>query len=381
MFSFDRLSRRSRRAGASTLLASFAAFNLLGGMVPSAGAQGAPSLSIDNAEVTEGSDAVFKVTVSGNHGNLSVDYETRNDSAVAGSDYIATSGTLNILSSESEGLITVPVVDDNVDEPLETFKLKLLTSSIAISDDLGVAELSDNDPRPALIVRNAQITEGDGAIFTNTMTFDVELTNPSNVAVTVDYTTVDGTAVGHPSVFGTHDYLTRSGNLSFAAETNPTLQIAVPVKGDSVFEGNEQFEVVLSNQFNANLRRDRATGTIDDNETKPRLAIESSASATEGDGGFPQLMLGLDVTLSGPSDEDVVFTYSTFDGTAHANDYGAVTNGSRTIPAGSTSGRVFVAISGDTRDENDENFFVTIVNPPNANLGNATAEVTILDDD
>ena len=317
MYSIDRLSRRARRAGASTLLASFAAFSLLGGMVPSAGAQGAPSMSIDDVAVTEGSDAVFRVTVSGNHGNISVDYETRNDSAVAGSDYVATSGTLNILSSQTEGLITVPLVDDTVDEPLETFKLKLLTSSILISDDLGVASLSDNDPRPALIIRNAEITEGDGAIFTNTMTFDVELTNPSNVDVTVDYATVDGTAVGHPSVFGSHDYLTRSGTLNFPAETNPTLQISVPVKGDSVFEGNEQFEVVLSNQFNANLRRDRATGTIDDNETKPRLAIESSASANEGDGGFPQLMLGLDVTLSGPSDEDVVFTYSTFDGSAH----------------------------------------------------------------
>jgi hypothetical protein len=56
MYSINHLSRRARRAGISTLLASFAAFSLLSGAVPSASAQSASSLSlsIDDVAVTEG---------------------------------------------------------------------------------------------------------------------------------------------------------------------------------------------------------------------------------------------------------------------------------------------------------------------------------------
>ena len=372
------------RRGASALLASFAALNLIGMNVPSASAQAALSVSVDDVALTEGSNAVFTVSVSGNHPNagISVDYETRDGSAVAGSDYTATTGTLNIPAGVNAGTITVPVIDDNVYEPAETFRLKLLGSSVTITDDLGVATITSNDPYPALSVRNARITEGDGVLFTNTMTFDVELTNPSNMAVSVDYATRDGSAVGRAGLIGDHDYLTRSGTLVFPAETNTTQQIAVPVKGDTVWEGDEQFYVDLSNPFNARIARATATGTIDENDPKPRLGIQSVASVTEGNGGTTIQLALLDVTLSGPSDQDTEFTYSTFDGTAHASgDYGAVSGRTGRIVAGSTSTRVSVAITGDTRVEPDENFYVTITTPSNAIPGNATCEVTILDDD
>ena len=111
MFSINHLSRRARRAGTSTLLASFAAVSLLGGMVPSASAQSASlSVSINDVAVTEGIDlsAVFTVSVSGKHPNqgITVDYETRDGSAVAGLDYVAKSGTLSIPAGDLSGTIT-----------------------------------------------------------------------------------------------------------------------------------------------------------------------------------------------------------------------------------------------------------------------------------
>jgi Calx-beta domain-containing protein len=92
-------------------------------------------------------------------------------------------------------------------------------------------------------------------------------------------------------------------------------------------------------------------------------------------------MLGVDVKLTNPTNKDVTFTYDTSNSSAHENDYGVVTNGIVVIPAGATSTRVFITILSDTRTEGDENLFVTIKDPVNANLSNATCEVTIKDDD
>jgi len=54
---------------------------------------------------------------------VSVDYNTRNGSALAGQDYIATSGTLKIYPNEDHALIMVEVIADNQPEPDETFYL------------------------------------------------------------------------------------------------------------------------------------------------------------------------------------------------------------------------------------------------------------------
>ena len=56
---------------------------------------------------------------------VSVDYETRDGSAIAGLDYLAISGTLNIYSNEDWALIPVEIIGDNFAEPDETFSLAI----------------------------------------------------------------------------------------------------------------------------------------------------------------------------------------------------------------------------------------------------------------
>jgi hypothetical protein len=373
------IKRIARRAGASTILASFAAFNLLGGTVPSVSAQSALSVSIGDVALTEGIDssAQFTVTVSGKHPNqgITVDYETRDGSAVAGLDYVATSGTLSIPAGDESGTITVPLIDDATHEPAETFKVKLLSSSVSIptNGDVGTATVTSDDPQAQLRIADAEVTEGNGD-----MVFDVKLNRPSNSDVSVKYATVDGTAGGD-------DYVSKSGTLTFPADTNDTQEIRVPIKDDSVYEGNEEFYVQLSDNFNAVIARDKATGTLVDDESKPVLAVEVTAFTTdEEDISYTENVI---VTLSGVEDKDVTFSYSTFDGTkpaAHAGpkgDYITVANGTGTIRAGSTIGFVPVTINGDKDVESDENFFVTISNPQNARLGSPTTQITLRNDD
>jgi hypothetical protein len=75
--------------------------------------------------------------------------------------------------------------------------------------------------------------------------------------VQVDYTTVAGTAT-EPG-----DYMPVSGTLTFTSETPTLQQITVNVIGDTVFEPNETFTVVLSNlRGSAAFNDSEALGTI-----------------------------------------------------------------------------------------------------------------------
>ena len=142
-------------------------------------------------------------------------------------------------------------------------------------------------------------------------------------------------------------------------------------------------------------RSDRATVAIANNDTKPGITI-APASATEGDSGSANMTFTL--TLAQAVTEAVTVNYVTSDGTASAgSDYTAVANGTVTIPANSTSATFTVSVIGDTTDEADETFNVTISLPepepdlngsgsgehPAAIAGGATATAagTIMDDD
>lgn len=54
---------------------------------------------------------------------LSVDYSTRNGTAVSGSDYITAYGTLKLYPGETEAVIPVEIIGDFISEPTEVFYL------------------------------------------------------------------------------------------------------------------------------------------------------------------------------------------------------------------------------------------------------------------
>ena len=143
-------------------------------------------------------------------------------------------------------------------------------------------------------------------------------------------------------------------------------------------------------------RSDKATVTITNDDDKPGITI-APASATEGDSDNTNVTFTL--TLGQAVSGAVAVNYETSDGTATAGqDYTAVTSGTATIPANSTSATFTVSVTGDTTDEPNETFNVTISlpepdpdlsdgsggSPPDvAIVGGDTATVsgTIVDDD
>ena len=141
-------------------------------------------------------------------------------------------------------------------------------------------------------------------------------------------------------------------------------------------------------------RSDQATVTIANNDDKPGITI-APAWAVEGDTSSAGMTFT--VSLGTTINKPVQVSWATSDGTATAGqDYTAVAGGVVTIPANSTSATFTVSVTGDTTDEPDETFNVTIslqepdltdgsgsAPPEVAIVGGDTATVlgTIVDDD
>ena len=110
----------------------------------------------------------------------------------------------------------------------------------------------------------------------------------------------------------------------------------------------------------------------------PQLAI-ADVTVSEGDSGTGDAVFN--VSLSEAGGEMVTVGFATADGTAIAGtDYQAA-SGTLTFTVGETALQITVSVIGDIVREPDETFVVTLSDPQNATLADATATGTIATDD
>ena len=114
--------------------------------------QGPPGLTVADAEVQEGPNAVlsFSVTLSrAPSSTVTVDYATADGTATAGSDYTAVNGALTFAAGETEKTVSVAVLDDAHDEGSETLTLTLSNASGAyIEDGTATGTINNTDHMP-----------------------------------------------------------------------------------------------------------------------------------------------------------------------------------------------------------------------------------------
>jgi len=224
-----------------------------------------PSISINDVSVAEGNtgttNAVFTVTLSPASGQtVTLNYSTANGSATAGSDYVATSGTLTFNPGDTTKTITVLVNGDTVVEANEDFFVNLsnvVNATIADGQGLGTIINDDTFPPVSLSINDVSVTEGNTG--TTNAVFTVTLSAASGQTVAVNYSTANGSATAGS------DYVATSGTLTF----NPgdtTKTITVVVNGDTVVEPNETFFVNLTTATNATIADGQGVGTILDDD-------------------------------------------------------------------------------------------------------------------
>lgn len=130
------------------------------------------NLRIGDASVVEGQSGNIRFTVTLSQvssSTVTVKYATSNSTAIAGSDYTSSNGTLTFTAGQTSKTISVPILDNNSIESNETFSVVLSNPSNAtIADSTGIGTISDTlvtsvtTTLPAKI-ENLQLT-GQGAI-------------------------------------------------------------------------------------------------------------------------------------------------------------------------------------------------------------------------
>jgi len=187
--------------------------------------------------------AVIKVTRSGGSASgVTVNYSTGDGTAIAGSDYTATSGTLTFGAGVTSKTFAIPIVKDTLDESDETVNLTLSNPTGGATlgtPDTAVLTIIDNDSGGVLQFSSATYSVNEG-VLSGKAVIKVTRSGGNASGVSVDYTITDGTAVS-----GT-DYNATDGTLIFAAgQTSKTFTI--DIINDLVDEPNKTVNLALLN--------------------------------------------------------------------------------------------------------------------------------------
>ncbi len=243
-----------------------------------AAATGNAQFSVSSIRLIEdvGLATVTVLRKGGTASNLTVNYATMDGAATAGQDYTATSGALTFASGETSKSFQIPITDDAVTEPDETFKVTLSASSLEL---LGapatlVVTIQDHSTVPVIFQDDVSVIEGNTGSTEALFTF--RLSAATGRAVSVNYTTANIEATGGASCSNPGaDYETTSGTVSFPSG-NTTFTVAVKICGDTSGEADERFQFNLSGASNAIIDSFPAFGTITDDDVLDLLFEEST---------------------------------------------------------------------------------------------------------
>jgi predicted extracellular nuclease len=136
---------------------------------------------------------------------------------------------------------------------------------------------------PTISIDDVSVVEGNSG--TTTAQFTVTVSG-AHGAVMFDIATADGTGAS-PATLADADYVQHSlvGQTIPASPSNSIYGFAVSVNGDTTFENDEDFHVLLSNVSGATVAKSTGVGTIDNDDAPPPVASDVVISQVYGGGG------------------------------------------------------------------------------------------------
>ena len=287
-------------------------------------------------------------------GNVSINLVATDGTAKSGINYGAPPTTLIFAAGEITKPVKVPILRDFVVTGPQKFTLALSEpSSGATLDAPATVTVTVTEADVAGLVKFSSATyvvsESAG-----TATLTVVRTGGIAAGVLVEFTTVDGTAVGGSE----GDFAPTRGILTVGAG-NTSATITVPITSDNIAEGSESFQVRLLNPTGGATLGSPATATV------TIMDDDSSMVQFSGNfiGNFPEIVrIG---SLVG----EVLVDFQSIDGTAIGNVDYAPTAGTLTFKANTRATTIPLVIFNDTIAEGPETFTYALHNPRGAPPG------------
>ena len=330
-----------------------------------------------DTEILSENDGSLSVNIkrtSGSFGELTVSYNTLDGTAVAGSDYIATTGSLVFADGEVTKTIEVGLVNDTVYEIDEIFTMQLsnLIGDGSLGTSLLTATILDDDPTPpAGIIEIESATynvDEDGV----SISVNIIRTSGQFGEVSVDVSSVNDTALAG------EDYELLAQTLTFAND-EVSKTITINIIDDEIYEGNESFNLTLSNPVGTMLGN-QATSTIqivENDPVPPAGVLQFSGESYSVDENSEALLLT--ITRINGSYGEVSIDVNTMDGTAIADDAYQATNATIFFADGETSKTLSIIIFDNDDYEGDKNFNVILSNlVGDAMLGNPSNAAVLI---
>lgn len=229
------------------------------------------------------------------------------------------------------------------------------------------------DPTVEVGTLSFDLASYDATQDAGTLDVDVVRQNGSGGAISVNFTTKDGTALAGA------DYEAVSGTLSWADGDAAPKTVSIPISNVVPFSGEKKFSLDLSTPVGgAKLGQNssatvsiKGLGTGGEPSTVALTASSFTVRAAE--------TLNLPVTRSGDTSSAVSVTYATADGTARAGRDYVGASGTLEWAAGDTSKKQIPVVISSTAFTGNRTFSVTLSSPAGgAQLGSPTkASVSI----
>jgi len=337
-------------------------------------------VTIDDHTLGEGGgNMVFNVSLTRamTDCEINVFYSVLSGTAITGQDFGAAS-PLPVLFAigETAKTITVPILEDDIDESDEQFTLTMVFAGNAtISSDsnlrTGTGTITDNDSAPIVSINSVTMTEGDST--TSQATLTLSLTNRSAFPITLRARTLAGTALA------TEDYVAFDNTVTVSAGQT-SITVPVQIVGDLAYELTDALTVELSEPTNATLNVAVGSITINNNDAIPSLSVVDAPNMTEPDSGTAAMTFT--VQLSQAAGVPISVDYLTAQDTATLADLDYVTTGGTlSFPKFTGSVPVNVPVNDDTKFEINERIFLNISNPTVATLNDTQGQGLIVNDD
>lgn len=344
------------------------------------------TISAETASGTEGGGTLsFIVTRSGNIGVPStVNWVVGGTVDAADFGGKLPVGRVSFAAGEFVKAIVLRPTDDSLVEEDETLTVSLaaLTGNGAVHGTPRVASmtLKDNDIPPTVSIASAQASEG-GPGETRSISFTLTRTGNLSAATDVVWTFSPWSSTLTPEDFPGGKFPTEA-KVTFAPGM-ATLVVAIPIAGDAVIEGDEDFVVTIVATRLGQNGDTRAVGTILSDDTDNRFdVVADTAVVTEGDSGSQ--WLSFSISRSGNDQAPVQLKWHLI-GSVNAADLaaGTLTDGLLDFAAGETSKTLRFELTGDLRTELDETLGLRLVSASGlgAGLGERPEAITTITTD
>ncbi len=239
-----------------------------------------PVVTMSDLSVAEGDgnhsvDITLQLSSTAGAG-AAITYQTLDQTATAGNDYVALNGRVDLLSGSSSVTLHLTILGDDAIEGDEQLRLVLSAPAQLYLADSEMTLTVVDDDYPAASVNDLQLDEGDTQ---HTVFLTISLDKPAEGDVDLQVKSVDGGAIGG------EDYVTVNDTYIIPSGTD-TLQVPIEILGDLSPESDEGFSIELSDPSSNLVLGGQTSAAITLHNDDGELGVPNDTGVTYG-GNYP----------------------------------------------------------------------------------------------